>query len=144
MTCRRAGAAARSPGRKNGACVINGPVRNSIAQVASGFATMARADAARFAALLIFSCRFLDFRCADGPRAGSTAGGRRQLPVASRAGDYVVGTTIAVDSGIIYAKAGRKSRGEAAVAITSPQSCPGLPPPLKLRRALEILATSKP
>ncbi len=50
--------------------------------------------------------------------------------LASRAGDYVVGATIAVDGGIVYANAGIKEAGgmriEGADRASNSLSCPGL------------------
>ena len=56
--------------------------------------------------------------------------------LASRAGDYVVGNTIAVDGGVVYASAGVKLRGRSPVAIPANAAikCDGWNNPVPPRR----------
>jgi NAD(P)-dependent dehydrogenase (short-subunit alcohol dehydrogenase family) len=60
---------------------------------------------------LIFSCRFLDFSATSGRIGTDEDMAGAAIYLASRAGDYAVGATIAVDGGIVYANAGIKGEG---------------------------------
>ena len=53
----------------------------------------------------------LTVRFIDADEGEALQGYFRKLSVASRAGDYVVGATIAVDGGIVYANPGIKGGG---------------------------------
>ena len=52
--------------------------------------------------------------------------------LASRAGDYVVGDTIAVDGGMVYANAGRETRGRGAARSSPSCAESGLAAPPKM------------